>query len=250
MPELNTLEPDPRDLDGTQPGKPIKVPAPIPQDRIALPPRPPKMQGHGRQPQHARPRAPEKDKRKHDTQPHPPRRKSDSGLYLPVWSLGVMLLFVVGISFAIILLVLTLGGGTLPGGDPKVIIITSFPSATAPIPQFAPTLAAATLPGVGNPEVPQFPLEGPTLPPVVISPTPELIQIGSQVRTAGESVRVRPAPGLDNTELFFAQPGEIFTVVAGPEQASGLTWWQVSDPSGERPDGWIASNLIEVVPSQ
>jgi hypothetical protein len=106
-----------------------------------------------------------------------------------------------------------------------------------------------TLPGVSNPEVPQFPLEGPTLVPVVLSPTPITINIGITVRTLGESVRVRPAPSLDNQERFFAQPGEEFVVTAGPEQGSGLTWWRVRDPNDSRREGWIAANLIEAVPA-
>ncbi|MCC6612023.1 MAG: SH3 domain-containing protein [Anaerolineae bacterium] len=243
MPDLNIPEPDPRDLDGTQPGKPISIPAPIPQERSKLPNRQPQAQRRRQAP----PR--EKAKTKRDTKETPRRARSrrDSGLYLPVWSLALMLVFVIGISFTIVLLVLGLGGQAMPGGEPQVIIITAVPSSTPPIPQFEPTLPAATLPGISG-EVPQFPLEGPTLPPVAISPTPIPVTIGTQVQTNGEDVRVRPQPSLDNQELFFAQPGEVFEIVEGPQSGSGLSWWKVRDVSDPSREGWIAGNLVEPVP--
>jgi hypothetical protein len=170
-------------------------------------------------------------------------------MYLPLWSLALMLLIVLGISFAIILAVLGIGGRSAPGGEPVVVIITAIPSPTPPLPQFAPSLPAPTLPGISN-AVPQFPLEGPTLAPVILSPTTLSIGIGAQVRITDQAVRVRPAPSLDNAELFFAEPEDVFTVLEGPQQGSGLTWWrveQVGDPSRA---GWIAANLITVIPPQ
>jgi len=241
MPNLNIPDPDPRDLDGTQPGKPVSIPAPIPQDRNKLPER-------RREPQKRQQRQAPREKVKREAQQTPRRsRRRDSGLYLPVWSLALMLLFVIGISFTIVLLILGLGGQATPGGDPQVIIITAIPSSTPPIPQFEATLPAATLPGI-NAEVPQFPLEGPTLPPVVISPTPIPVTIGTQVQTSGEDVRVRPQPSLDNQELFFAQPGEAYEIIDGPESGSGLSWWKVRDVSDPSRQGWIAANLVEPVP--
>jgi hypothetical protein len=244
MPELNIPDPDPRDLDGTQPGKPIKIPAPIPNDKPALPPRPP------RNAQRAAKRD-MREKRKNDRQPAARRDPQRSGLYLPAWSLGLMLLLVIGISFTIVLLVLGLGGRALPGGEPVVVIITAFPSSTPPLPQFAPTLPAATLPGI-NPSVPQFPLEGPTLAPVVLSATPFTIQAGTQVQIdpSNDFVNVRPEPSTDNTILFTAEPDDLFVVVEGPAQGSGFTWWRVQDINNADRIGWIAAELIRaVVPS-
>ncbi|MBE0690392.1 MAG: SH3 domain-containing protein [Anaerolineae bacterium] len=239
MPNLNIPDPDPRDVDGTQPGKPVSIPAPIPQDRTKLPPR-----------QEQRKRETRETKKKQDAERPAPRarRRRDSGLYLPAWSLALMLLFVVGISFTVVLLILGLGGSATPGGEPQVIIITAIPSSTPPLPQFDEPLSVPTLPGI-NAEVPQFPLEGPTLPPVAISPTPITVTIGTQVRTSGEDVRVRPQPSLDNTELFFAQPGEVYEIIDGPQSGSGLSWWQVRDVNDRTRQGWIAANLVEPVPT-
>ncbi|MCA9908565.1 MAG: hypothetical protein KC519_07950, partial [Anaerolineae bacterium] len=91
MPNLNIPDPDPRDLDGTQPGKPVGIPAPIPQDRTKLPPR---QQERKRETREIKTKQQREAKR-----PAPPRSRDrrNSGLYLPAWSLAVMLLFVVGI---------------------------------------------------------------------------------------------------------------------------------------------------------
>lgn len=248
MPDLNIPDPNPRDLDSTQPGKPIKIPAPTPVERQALPPR------AGKKPPIQTPPPPRSDdtpprgippvKRKNDD-PRPRSRRND-GLYLPAWSLAIMLLFVIGISFTILLLVYAVGGQFEPSGEPVVIIVTAIPSPTPPIPQFEPTLPDATLPGI-NAVVEQMPLAGPTLAPIVLTPTPIVITIGTRIRTTGEAVRVRPAPNLDNVELFFAEPDEIYMVVEGPQSGSGLTWWRVQDVNAPTRGGWIASNLIVAV---
>jgi hypothetical protein len=46
-------------------------------------------------------------------------------------------------------------------------------------------------------------------------------------------------------------PGDIYTVLDGPQQLDELTWWQVRDSSGR--SGWAAENdrtqeLLEAVP--
>jgi hypothetical protein len=250
MPDLNIPDHDPRDLDGTQPGKPIGIPSPLPpQGRPALPPRPPK-EGAKRSDAKSDQTPPRgtriyREKRRNDA----PRRvdRRNSGWYLPAWSLALMLLFVIGVSFGILLLVFAVGGRFEAGGEPVVVIITAVPSSTPPVPQFAPTLPLATLPGINPSSAGQLSLLGPTLVPVVLSPTPIAIQIGSRVQTTGEAVRVRPAPNLDNVELFFTEANEEFVVTEGPEQGSGLTWWRVQDADDPTRAGWIAANLITAV---
>ncbi|MBL8163768.1 MAG: hypothetical protein JNJ61_17405, partial [Anaerolineae bacterium] len=63
----------------------------------------------------------------------------------------------------------------------------------------------------------------------------------------------RSSPGTDNTVntvLDIAEPGEVFTIVAGPQEANGLTWWRVRDANGS--EGWAAETdgvqeLLQVV---
>jgi hypothetical protein len=89
-------------------------------------------------------------------------------------------------------------------------------------------------------------LEGPTLPPIILSPTPLSISIGATVVVNSDQLRIRPEPNLDNRELFFAVEGDQFLVVGGPEQGSDLTWWQVEDPDDPSRAGWAAADYLDV----
>ncbi len=61
-----------------------------------------------------------------------------------------------------------------------------------------------------------------------------------------DTLRIRPEPSLDNTEKFFANQNDRFTVIGGPEQGSGLTWWQVQDPDDPTRSGWAAADYLDV----
>ncbi len=175
-----------------------------------------------------------------------PRDRTRSAWYLPAWSVGLMLLLVFGITGAIVMLVYTLGGRTGTGGEPRVLIITAEPTATpATLPTNAPTIASGEVQSFGIP-LPTFALEGPTLPPIILSPTPLSITIGSTVIVNSDTLRIRPEPSLDNTEKFFANQNDRFTVIGGPEQGSGLTWWQVQDPDDPTRNGWAAADYLDV----
>jgi hypothetical protein len=176
-----------------------------------------------------------------------PKDRSRSALYLPAWSVGVMLLLVFGIVGAIIMLVYTLGGQNAPGGQPRVVIITAQPSDTpAPTVVQEPTSPAIEpLPDFQGP-IPTFALEGPTLPPIILSPTPVAISIGATVIVNVEGLNIRTAPGTDNDVVANANTGERFTVVDGPQQASNLTWWHITDPDDPERDGWAAADYLDV----
>lgn len=229
----------PHDPDDTRPFVPINVtrnlpPPPATGEHVRL-------QGGTRR----------KDKRKRGDELLPPSQRSarsrrDSGLYLPVWSILLMLMLVVGIAFTIVLLVYALGGKTAPGGAPRVVIITAFPSNTPSV-EMDPTLAAPTLAAeverLGA--VPAFSLEGPMLPTVALTPTREALSINKRVRVVNvglNGLRVRPEPGIANRELFIAAEGETFDIIDGPENADGLTWWRVQDPRDRNRAGWAAEN--------
>jgi hypothetical protein len=253
MPQHNIPEPDPRAHDDTQPGKPIGIPAPIPRDRPTLPARPDKSKNkrNAYEPlapvaTAPSPRNVEISKRKNEERSSASDRRRNSPLYFPAWSLAVMILLVVGAAFAVGLLVLALGGQYEPSGEPVVVIITALPSSTPPIPQFEPTLPFATLPGISG-AVPQFPLEGPTLAPVVLTATPIPIAIGARVRPGGEGVNLRPTPGTQQAAIAIVTFEDEFTVVEGPTESEGLTWWRVQDLRDSSRIGWIAANLLVAV---
>ncbi|MFQ3565596.1 MAG: SH3 domain-containing protein [Aggregatilineales bacterium] len=177
--------------------------------------------------------------------------RSRSGLYLPAWSILLMLATVFIVAFGIVALVIALGGGSPPAGSPRIIIVTALPSATledgvsqqnqnAPLIQGLPEQGAAGA-------VPVFPLEGPTLPPVVFTPTPISILVGSTVTVnAPDGLNIRARAGLDGQLLFNASNGTLFRVVGGPELANGLTWWQVEDPANPARGGWAAGDYLNV----
>jgi hypothetical protein len=159
-----------------------------------------------------------------------------------------MLLLVLGIAAGIVSLVLMLGGQTAPGGDPRVVIITAEPTPTN---EFAPTVtieSVGTLGGAPTPglPVPAFALEGPTLPPIILSPTPLSVTIGAAVIVNIEGLNVRPEAGLANTPLFNASLGEGFNVVGGPLLGDGLTWWEIQSPEDPTKRGWAAADYLDV----
>lgn len=251
--EGGETRPTPRssaDLSSTRPNTPITT-STQPMQRIPPPP------GTG----HVRP-APgnlARAQRQRQT-PTPPRRRRDprdSGLYLPVWSLALMLVFVIAAAFGIVALVVGIGGGIAAESDPVFVIITAVPSPTpqsgsvpqdtGTVPQSLPT-STDVPPGA----VPTFALEGPTLAPVFLSPTPDIISVGRTVLVVGvnpQELNVRDAPGITDTNIVFRVPdGTRFTVVAGPEFIDGLTWWQLQDITNPSQVGWAAENYLQVMP--
>ncbi len=180
-----------------------------------------------------------------------PRERRDSGFYLPVWSVALMLLLVFAVASGMILLVISLGGQTAPESGPRIIVVTAVPtspSASSQLLPVSPTIAAEFEQGIQE-QSPSFELAGPTLEPVILSPTPETIAAGKRVAVVDaedSGLNVRSGPGLDNEVRFIADNGETFTVIGGPTQADSLTWWQVQDPSDISRTGWAAASYLQV----
>lgn len=183
------------------------------------------------------------------------RSRRDSGLYLPLWSLALVLLVVMGMVAGLVLLVLSIGGNEAPEAPPVVIV--SSPVPTDRPAGFAASPATPTIPpeldpiSGGNPPPPVPPLRmaGPTLPAVEFTPTPLNISVGRQVRVVGvgaQQLNVRDVPGVTgSTVIFRAEEESMFNVVGGPQQADGLTWWQIEDPFNLTRTGWAASNYLQ-----
>lgn len=226
--EENSGETSPIDWQQTRPTPPV-IPPPQAQSRMRLP----------------------TTNARHIT---PPLRKQDSGLYLPLWSLVMMLVAVLIAAFGVVFAIISLGGGLPISSTPIIRIITAVPSNT---PSFAQSIIATpTLPPVAQ-AIMQSPqaivLQGPTLEAIVLSPTPEQIMIGKRVVVydVGETqLNIRDLPGTTNTiVLFRASDGEIFVVVDGPQQANGFVWWKLADPLNPNRLGWAAENYLRVVPN-
>ena len=165
-----------------------------------------------------------------------------------------MLCFVFATAVGIVLIVLSLGGNEAPDAVP--IIIVSSPVPTTRPDSFPISPATATIPPEANiiltrPPV-TFNLSGPTLAPPPVTSTPQRITLGGQIIVVDVGVtqlNVRDTPGvIDTTILFRTEEGTIFTIVDGPQQADGLTWWKIQDPATPARAGWAASNYLEVAP--
>jgi len=179
----------------------------------------------------------------------PGKRKSkpdrrNSGFYLPLWSVALMLLVVFGVAGGLIILVIALGGPkNVSGGEPVIIVLTAAPFETPSLPQI--TQAAPTLiPNVAATSAPagSVVLSGPTLAPTLtFTPTQAAIAVGMQVIVVGAGgVNVRAAPGLESPVLFSANRNERFMVINGPRDAGDLTWWEIRDPLDTSRTGWAA----------
>jgi hypothetical protein len=163
-----------------------------------------------------------------------------------------MLVIVFAAASGMILLVISLGGQTAPESGPRIIIVTA---AATPVSESNQLLSEPpTIPVEFEQHTeatpPSFQLTGPTLEPVVLSPTPETIGIGKQVAVVDAEdtgLNVRAGPGLNNEVRFIANNGETFNVIGGPTQADSLTWWQVQDPADTSRTGWAASSYLQVI---
>lgn len=160
---------------------------------------------------------------------------------LPPWALlavlvGVVVLLCVGL----VLLVQALRGrgeeGTptaVPEETMAVLPTDAEPTATSisveePTEAVSPT-ATVVLP-VGTPVA--------TTPPDQIGPGARVVVTG----TAGAGLLLRAEPGRQASVIANAREGTILTVLDGPQEAGGYTWWKLRTPAGQ--EGWGAANWL------
>jgi len=180
-------------------------------------------------------------------------RKQDSGLYLPWWSLVLMLLGVLVVTFLIVGGVFLLGDTaptTIQSNQPVIRIITAEATIAQPssTPAFAQGVSTQVISGNNAPTT--LDLAGPTLEAVQFTPTPVPITVGTNVVVDGvdaQQLNIRDNAGVNGTNVLHrANEGETFIVVGGPTQADGFTWWRVQDPRNATRVGWVVSNFIQV----
>jgi hypothetical protein len=161
-------------------------------------------------------------------------------MYLPWWSLLVMLAVVGGLSLGAFLVVNTMGGQAIPGGStPLIVVITATftvgpPASESPIPvkpTLTPTRALPTIAPTAS------------LPPgdVALGATIQIVGVG------GSGLNVRSGPGKQFTAKFLAQEGEKYTVKDGPQTASDEEWWFIEDAANPNNAGWAARRFLQVV---
>jgi len=224
------------------------VPPPPPPNRRRAAPPPGNQPPHqGRPPRPRQSRARQRQK-----------KRRQGGLYLPLWSLALTVLLVAGCAVGLVVIVVNLGGNTPEDNPPPALIVNS-PQPTAQTGPFPASPATPTIPpdldpGVSGPPPqppPSFRFSGPTLEAIATATsTPMPVGIGVNVIVTDvepDELNVRNEPGTRGTEIVFRAPeGTRFTIVEGPRQADGLTWWRVQNTVNTAQTGWAASNYLDV----
>lgn len=182
----------------------------------------------------------------------PPRTPpSESGLYLPWWSL-VILVGVVGFAaFGMMALISSMGQAAAPGNQtPRVQVITAMPTLSQ---DFAGGAGGASAPQVNaaQPGIPQAQATATALLPTPI-PSPSLppgeFAVGARVKVVGvglSGLNIRSAPGYGGSQRFLAYDDDVFALVDGPQESDGIEWWQIEDPDDPDRQGWAARNYLE-----
>lgn len=247
--------PPPVSSSSTQPLRPTRPQPPVtPGGHVQQVPPGTAAPATGRQPPAVRPRTASMPAAPRPKPARDPRR--DSGLYLPWWSLALMLVAVLGVSFLVVLLIVALGGSDRTATrEPVIRIITAVPTDPAAAPLSVSGETAPPLPaGSGQSAPAALALQGPTLPPVIFTATPQPVTVGLLVVVDGvgaDELNVRDRAGVLGTAIQFrVRDGSVFQVVEGPQQADGFTWWRVQDTADPARTGWVVANYLKVIEGQ
>lgn len=128
--------------------------------------------------------------------------------------------------------------------------------APAPTATPSPTVAAGEVratftptPSSGSVMTDTAPLPATPFPTPIAPPVPGTFRIGQRVEvfgTEGQGIRFRTGPGLNYITTTILQDGVVLTVVGGPEEADGFTWWRLQMDTGAV--GWAAGNNLRPAP--
>lgn len=169
--------------------------------------------------------------------PHARRRR----VTLPPWALlaivvGVVIILCV--SLVLIIRAIQKGGDGEPPTPP--------PAATAEV------TASATV-SLITPSVTVTPTETVVLPAGTPGETPPITEIapGALVvvtGTGGAGLNLRAQPTTDARVIGSAKEGTVLTVLEGPTDAAGHTWWKARAPNGT--EGWAAARYLVLKPEE
>jgi hypothetical protein len=167
--------------------------------------------------------------------PHARRRR----VTLPAWALlAILVAIVILLCVSLVVIVRAIrGGGDRETPTPSPTVTAAFTSTNTPIPvtpteTVTPT-ATVELPIGGTPE--------PT-PPPEMGPGATVIVQG----TLGAGLNLRAEPSTGARLVGNVKEGASLTVVEGPQQSDGYTWWKVRTPDGK--EGWGAATWLVLQP--
>jgi hypothetical protein len=120
-----------------------------------------------------------------------------------------------------------------------------------PAPQLSGLLAVVTI--IPAPSATPAQVATATFDPYAPTPTTVVgkISIGAYVQisgTQGQGLRIRSQPGLEGRQLFLGFDTEVYTVIDGPRDLDGYTWYSLAAINDQTRTGWAASNFLTVIP--
>jgi hypothetical protein len=163
-------------------------------------------------------------------EPHARRRR----VTLPPWALlAILVAIIIALCVGLVLVVRAIRG---EGDETPTPAPTATRAATQTAAPPTPTAtedadatATVTLP-IGTSE--------PTAPPTEIGPGAQVVVRGTQ----GQGLNLRAQPSTSARVIANAREGTVLTVVEGPEEADGYTWWKLRTPGGD--EGWGAEEWL------
>lgn len=161
--------------------------------------------------------------------PHAKRRR----VALPPWALltGLVAIIII-LCVGLIMVVKAIRGGDgtpTPAPTATRLVLPTFTPAPVVTTDQTPPSPTVVLP-VGTPEETPAPTE--------IGPGAVVVVQG----TLGSGLNLRAEPSTAARLVTNVREGTSLTVIEGPEDADGYTWWQLRTASGQ--EGWGAANWI------
>lgn len=177
----------------------------------------------------------------------------DGGI-LRFWYIPVAGLLAIAVAVGVIFAADALFGGgddeTPAGGgsEQETPTIAETPGtespATTPTADAAETPASAETPGEGTPEATA---ETSPTPGTPAEPGDLAVGMSVVIVNTGECLNIRSAAGTDNEIMACLEDGVTMNVIGGPEEADGLTWWQLD---AEGASGWGAADYLAPAEAQ
>jgi hypothetical protein len=149
---------------------------------------------------------------------------------------GTTLRTALGAAVLIALLVAAVVFLMRPGGAPPAA------TPTVPVAAIAPPIPTNT------PPPPPSPTAAPTVAPP--TPAPLVLAIGAKAQITGlngAGLNVRSAPGTKARILGRLTEGVTAQIVAGPQNADGVAWWQVTGWDTKGTPGWASAKYLKAV---
>lgn len=83
-----------------------------------------------------------------------------------------------------------------------------------------------------------------TATPAPPTATPAVLRVGgaARINTGDGVLRVRPDPSLQGEPIGTLKNGTIVTILDGPKDGDGFTWWQIDSDIGQ---GWVADDYLK-----